>query len=164
MVPPYQTKGYQMANEVTTPATTTPDKGKAAPTPAPKGSATPAPATPFVCGAYVEGQRHTKASGQRYLPAMPPYATDKQAHPQLKPGGVSGFRAYAVATAALLAERNPEGFTLQGLTNALAGNVLREVGHALAETTTPKGGWAKHNMPTWGAGQGWFLPAVPAKG
>lgn len=160
-----------MTNAITkVTATPTPAKGKApTPTPAtPETVATPAPAPAMVavCGPFVSGQRHVKASGQLYLPAIAPYAEGKACHPQLGEGKVSGHRAYAVATFKALANAQPQGFTLDQASKALAGNVLATLGHPLAGQEVPRGGWAKHNMATWAAGQGWLLPAIapaPAK-
>ena len=65
-------------------------------------------------------------------------------------------RGYAQAQLAACAKAHPNGFTLAQYRAALVNNLAQVQG-----THAPKGGWAKHNMPTWAAGQGWLVP-VPA--
>lgn len=71
--------------------------------------------------------------------------------PNVRPATI---RAYAQATAATLAKASPKGFTLAAYRAALV------AGAAASSVTPPKGGWARHNMPTWAAHakQQWIVP------
>jgi len=62
-------------------------------------------------------------------------------------------RAYAQAQFAWLQKHNPKGFTLAQAREAL---VLNSAG--APTIASPKGGWQKHNMPTWALAQGWLQP------
>lgn len=73
----------------------------------------------------------------------------------------ASHRAYAQAVFATLAQAMPQGFALNQARAALVGNVLAS-NHPQRNVTPPTHGWAKHNMPTWAAGQGWLV-AVPTK-
>lgn len=66
-------------------------------------------------------------------------------------------RGYAQAQLAACAKAHPNGFTLAQYRAALVNNLAQVQG-----THAPKGGWAKHNMPTWALGQGWLKPAAKA--
>ena len=70
---------------------------------------------------------------------------------------VSSSRGYAQAQLQALAQAHPKGFTLAQYRAALVANLAKAEGHL------PKGGWAKHNMPTWSLGQGWIAPVGAAK-
>lgn len=69
----------------------------------------------------------------------------------------SSSRGYAQAQLQALAQAHPKGFTLAQYRAALVANLAKAEGHL------PKGGWAKHNMPTWSLGQGWIAPVGAAK-
>ena len=71
------------------------------------------------------------------------------------PVRATSSRGYAQAQLAACAKANPNGFTLAQYRAALVGNLAQAQG-----THAPKGGWAKHNMPTWAAGQGWLVPVT----
>jgi hypothetical protein len=73
----------------------------------------------------------------------------------------ASHRAYAQAVFATLAQAMPQGFALNQVRAALAGNVL-PTNHPQRNVPAPVHGWGKHNMPTWAAGQGWLV-AVPTK-
>ena len=69
----------------------------------------------------------------------------------------SSSRGYAQAQLKALALAHPKGFTLAQYRAALVSNLANAEGHL------PKGGWTKHNMPTWSLGQGWIAPVGAAK-
>ena len=69
----------------------------------------------------------------------------------------SSSRGYAQAQLQALAQAHPKGFTLAQYRAALVANLAKADGHL------PKGGWTKHNMPTWSLGQGWIAPVGAAK-
>lgn len=75
--------------------------------------------------------------------------------PPVRPGT---HRHYAQQVALNLNKKHRNGFTLLQYRNALV------AGAAASSVAPPTGGWAKHNMPTWCAGQGWLVLAkAPAK-
>ena len=71
------------------------------------------------------------------------------------PVRASSSRGYAQAQLAACAKAHPNGFTLAQYRAALVNNLAQMQG-----THAPKGGWAKHNMPTWALGQGWLKPVA----
>lgn len=120
----------------TTRTTRTATKGKAAPAPtvatgnASTGTGTPAPQAPA------------------QAPQAPLFTVGNM--PPVQPGSI---RAYAQQVARQCAKAHPGGFTLGQYRAALV---------ASAQGSTcrqPTHGWAKHNMPTWAAQQGWLVPA-----
>ena len=116
---------------------------------APAKAPVKAPATPTVAGVAL-----TAPIGAKYLPNL--------AHkgcPTMR-----GHRAYAWATVLVLAKAMPQGFALNQLKAALAGNVLpaQHALHAHGNIAAPSSGWQAHNMPQWGArpANGWWLPVA----
>ena len=69
--------------------------------------------------------------------------------PPVRPGT---HRAYAQSIAQALAKANSKGFTLAAYRAALVAGAVN------SSIAPPNGGWAKHNMPTWAAGQAWVVP------
>lgn len=68
----------------------------------------------------------------------------------------SSARGYAQAQLRALAEAHPKGFTIAQYRQALIDNLAGVEGYQ------PKGGWEKHNMPTWSLGQDWIAPVSKA--
>lgn len=68
----------------------------------------------------------------------------------------SSARGYAQAQLRALASAHPNGFTLAQYREALVSNLAGIQGYQ------PKGGWEKHNMPTWSLGSGWIAPVTKA--
>lgn len=128
-----------MANTTNTPAkpATRTRKGKAAPAPA-----------PYQQGAANAQQPQGTPAQQQAAPQAPLYVLGTM--PPVRPGT---HRAYAQQVARTLAKAHPNGFTLAAYRAALVANA------AASNIAPPTHGWAKHNMPTWAAGQGWLVPA-----
>ena len=144
----------------TTTTTTTTTKATA---PAPKGITLPA--TPAQLQALP--LQPTAAPVLANLPApVGPLYLPNMAHKGAP--NMRGLRQYAWQTALVLAKANPQGFALNQLTYALTGCVL-PAGHAMQAynawgLAAPTGGWAGHNMASWGArpAQAWWVPAPAA--
>ena len=62
------------------------------------------------------------------------------------------FRRFAFNVALKLTQQNRDGFLLDDFRDALIKEQKR------TGAPQPTGGWEKHNMPTWAAGQGWIVP------
>ena len=141
------TKAQNALTAAATALLATAPKGKAAPAPVaqatPAPVATPAPAAPVAQAVAVQ-HKATPASGPAFKLGT------------FWPVAVNSHRGYAQAVASHLAASGT--FTLGALRAALVANPL-PVGHPCQAVQPPKGGWAKHNMPTWGAAQGWWVQA-----
>lgn len=92
------------------------------------------------------------------LPTGPLYTANTKA-PAWGKVQPASHRAYAQAVFATLAAAMPQGFALNQARAALVGNVLGAQ-HPQRNVVAPTHGWAKHNMPTWAAGQGWLVPVA----
>lgn len=140
-------------NTAAAPATATPATVAPTPTPAP----TPAPKAPAkrkAPKAKATPAAPTVGGVALPLPTGPLYTVGK-----LPPVGPATHRAFAQATATTLAKAMPKGFALNQYRAALVGNVL-PTAHPQRNVAAPTHGWAKHNMPTWCAGQGWLVPVA----
>jgi hypothetical protein len=116
--------------------------------PAAKTPASPvAPVLPQAPAQAVRTQARAPQGGPLYVLAKGLPAVAPNSH-----------RAYALAVAAHVQAANPKGFTLAALRAALVANPL-PAAHPQRNVAPPRHGWAKHNMPTWGAGQGWWVQA-----
>jgi hypothetical protein len=107
-----------------------------------KAKAAPAGLSPLAKAALTAATKAGQQPGATLFGPGKPYPVHPGSH-----------RGYAQAVAAALATAMPKGYTLAQLRAALVACVAAYPGH-----TPPNCGWGKHNMPTWGAGQGWWKP------
>ena len=136
-----------------------------APAAAPKAAQAALPATPAQVQALPAQPAPAAVLASLPAPVGPLYQPNMQhkGAPQMR-----GLRQYAWQTALVLAKAQPQGFALNQLTYALTGCVL-PAGHAMQAysawgAAAPTGGWAGHNMASWGArpAQAWWVPAPAA--